>query len=62
MKVGDLVIYKGDVCESDPNVEYTPGIVIALYCDCNKAEERWWIEGGCRCCANILWAGAGEMM
>ena len=56
MKVGDLVIYKGDVPFSNPEGNYTPGIVISLYC-MHDAEERSWIGKTCQCVADVLWAG-----
>ena len=56
MKIGDLVIYKGDVPFSNPKGKYTPGIVISLYC-LHDEEERGWIGKTCQCCADVLWAG-----
>ena len=57
MKVGDLVIYKGEVPFSNPNISYIPGVIVALYCNHDKEEEKWWLEGGCRCVADVIWAG-----
>ena len=60
MKLGDLVIYKGEVPFSNPNGNYTPGVVISLYCNHNK-KERSWIEKRigkrCQCVADVLWVG-----
>ena len=70
MKVGDLVIYKGlavgwtdeyDEYLPDPRLgevgDEIPGVVLSLYCNCEPGQERWWLEGGCQCVADVLWAG-----
>jgi len=71
VKVGDLVVYKGlavgwtdeyNEYLPDPRLDHkrnlTPGVVVALYCNCEPEEERWWLEGGCQCVADVLWAGS----
>jgi len=60
MKVGDLVIYKGEVPFSNPNGNYTPGVVISLYCN-HDEKERSWIGKNCQCVADVLWAGSPIM-
>ena len=57
MKVSDLVIYKGDAPFSNPNKNYTLGVVLSLYCNHNE-EERSWIGKRCQCVADVLWAGS----
>jgi hypothetical protein len=56
VKVGDLVIFKGDVPFSNPEGDYTPGVVISLYC-IHDEEERDWIGKTCQCVADVLWVG-----
>ena len=56
MKVGDLVIFKGDVPFSNPEGNYTLGLVTSLYC-LHDEEERGWIGKTCQCAADVLWAG-----
>ena len=56
MQVGDLVIFKGDVPFSNPEGDYTPGVVISLYC-IHDEEERNWIGETCQCVADVLWVG-----
>ena len=71
MKIGDLVVYKGlavgwtdeyDEYLPDPRLDHkgslTPGVVVALYCNCEPEEEKWWLKGGCQCVADVLWAGS----
>ena len=42
----------------DPKGNLTPGVVVALYCNCEPEEEKWWLKGGCQCVADVLWAGS----
>jgi len=56
VQVGDLVIFKGDVPFSNPEGDYTPGVVISLYC-IHDEEERNWIGKTCQCVADVLWVG-----
>ena len=53
MKVGDLVIFKGDAPFSSPKVDYTPGVVISTYCISQERE----VDPLCQCVADVLWVG-----